>query len=168
MLYDLLKMLVSVCFNLLNKLLGGRLPPFGTASVIVEQDNRYLVVELPRGRLAFPGGFMNWRETPAQAAQREGKEETGLDLHIGHLINIYPRASTSFFSMSAICFFYHGKVTGGKLRNNIEGKPRWLTEDELRARIDGNLVKILEDYLRFRQIHQNSTISESSTAFVNP
>src|SRR5579864_4118115 len=115
MLYDLLKMFVSMCFNLLNKLLGGGLPPFGSTAVIVEQDNRYLVVELPRRRLVFPGGFMKWREKPAQTAKREGKEETGLDLRIDHLINIYSRASTSPFNMSTICFVYRAEVVGGKL-----------------------------------------------------
>src|SRR5947209_6502920 len=124
MLYDLLKMLVSLCFNLLNTLLGGKLPPFASAAVIVEQDNRYLVIELPRGRLAFPGGFMKWRETPVQTAQREGKEETGLDLRIGQLINVYPSISTSMFNMSAACFVYQAEVTGGELRKNMEGKPR--------------------------------------------
>ncbi len=58
MLYDLLKICVSIFFNILNTLLGGKLPPLSSAAVIVEEDNRYLVVELPRGRIVFPGGFM--------------------------------------------------------------------------------------------------------------
>jgi ADP-ribose pyrophosphatase YjhB (NUDIX family) len=160
MLYDLLKILVSMCFNLLNKLLGGGLPPFGSAAVIVEQDNRYLVVELPRGRLAFPGGFMKWRETPAQTAKREGKEETGLDLHVDHLINIYARTSKSLFNMSTICFIYRAEVLGGKLCKNIEGVPLWLTEDELRNRFDAYTLGILEDYLRFRKVHRDVITSK--------
>src|SRR5215475_2897305 len=95
MLYGLLKMVVSVCFNILNKLMGGRLPPFGSAAVIVERDNRFLVIELPGGRLAFPGGFMKWDETPQQTAQREGREETGLHLRIGDLFHVYPLRSKS-------------------------------------------------------------------------
>lgn len=163
MLYDLLKMLVSVCFNLLNKLLGGKLPPFGSAAVIVEQDNRYLVVELPRGRLAFPGGFMTWRETPAQTAKREGKEETGLNLHIGHLINIYPSISVSLFNMSNFCFVFHAEVAGGKLRRNMEGRPRWVTETELRTRFDPHTLGILDDYLHFRQVHHDEVTSQDKS-----
>lgn len=160
MLYDLLKKLVSICFNLLNKLLGGGLPPFGSVAVIVEQDNRFLMVELPRRRLVFPGGFMKWDETPTQAAQREGKEETGLDLHIGHLINIHSRTSRSLFRMSTICFVYRAEVSGGKLRNNMEGKPLWLTEDEIRAHFGEETLTVLDDYLRYRELHQDPITSE--------
>ncbi len=56
LLYDLLKRGVSLCFNTLNVLLGGNLPPFGSAAVLVEEQDCYLVVELPRGRVVFPGG----------------------------------------------------------------------------------------------------------------
>ena|SRR5437762_3333139 len=160
MLYDLLKMLVSICFNLLNKLLGGGLPPFGSVAVIVEQDNRYLMVELPRKRLVFPGGFMQWQEKPAQTAKREGKEETGLDLHVAQLINIYSRTSTNILKMSTICFVYRAEVLGGTLRKNIEGVPMWVTEDEIRTRLDAYTLGILEDYLRFRQSHWDTTTSQ--------
>ncbi len=152
MLYDLLKMVVSVCFNLLNKLLGGGLPPFGSVAVIVQQDDRYLMVELPRGRLVFPGGFMKWDETPEQAAQREGKEETGLNLHISYLIKVYARPTTSLFRMSNICFVYYAEVAGGKLRKSIEGKPQWLTEEEIRVRFGEHTLGVLDDYLQHRQL----------------
>ncbi len=55
MLYDLLKICVSIFFNFLNTLLGGKLPLFSSAAVIVEEDNRYLVVELLGGRTRYPG-----------------------------------------------------------------------------------------------------------------
>jgi ADP-ribose pyrophosphatase YjhB (NUDIX family) len=153
-------MIVSICFNLLNKLLGGSLPPFGSAGVVIEQDDHYLMVELPRGRLVFPGGFMKWHETPEQTARREGYEETGLDLRIGQLINIYHRSSTSLFRMSNICFVYHAEVVGGELRKNIEGKPQWLTEDEIRAHFGEHTQQVLEDYLRYRQLHHDVTAQD--------
>ncbi len=148
MLYDLLKVCVSIFFNIMNKLMGGKLPPFGSAAVIVEQEERFLVVELPRGRIAFPGGFMNWHETPQQAAQREGKEETGLDLCIDELLNVYNGASTSWTHMSTISFVFIGHVVGGKLQKNIEGTPHWLTEAELRKRMGRGAQRILDEYLQ--------------------
>jgi ADP-ribose pyrophosphatase YjhB (NUDIX family) len=166
MLYDLLKMVVSMCFNLLNKLLGGGLPPFGSVAVVVQQDGRYLMVELPRGRLVFPGGFMKWEETPEQAAQREGKEETGLDLHIDRLIKVYARPRTSLFMMSNICFVYRAEVAGGKLRKSIEGKPRWLTEDEIRAHFGKDTLTILDDYLHYGLTHHNDVTAQDGLKLI--
>src|SRR5438132_7149710 len=31
---------------------------------------------LPGNRIVFPGGFMTWRETPQQAAEREGESRS--------------------------------------------------------------------------------------------
>ena len=106
MLYDLLKICVSVFFNTLNVLLGGNLPPLGSAAVIVEEHDHYLVVELPRGRVAFPGGFMIWREHPKQTAQREAQEETGLLVRVGDLIGTYSSISEQFTSMSVVSLVY--------------------------------------------------------------
>lgn len=147
MLYDMLKICVSVFFNLLNKLMGGKLPPFGTASVIVEQDGRYLTVELPRGRTVFPGGFMTWKEQPSQAAEREGYEETGLRLRALDLIGVYANASKHMTQMSNIGFVYSAEVIGGKLHKTIEGRPCWLSESELRQRMDTGNLSVLNDYL---------------------
>ena len=148
MLYDMLKICVSVFFNLLNKLMGGKLPPFGSASVIVEKDGRYLAVELPRGRTVFPGGFMTWKELPPQAAEREGHEETGLQLRALDLIGVYANASDRFTRMSNVGFVYSAEVIGGNLRKTIEGRPRWLSEYELRQRMDAGNLRVLDDYLR--------------------
>ena len=162
MLYDLLKICVSIFFNTFNVLLGGRLPPFGSAAVIVEDKDRYLVVELPRGRIAFPGGFMNWREQPQQAAEREGKEETGLEIRTSGLIRFYSQTSPNWLSMSNLSFVYHGHIVGGQLRNSVEGRPLWLTEEELRHRLDAHSVAILEDYLEYRARNQSQCVSLSS------
>lgn len=148
MLYDLLKICVSISFNVLNKLLGGKLPPFGSACVLVENDGRYLVVELPRGRIVFPGGFMTWNEQPQQTAAREGREETGLQLRVLELISVYSAPSRKFTQLSTVSFAYRAEVIGGELRNNIEGRPHWLSESALRPRMEANALRVLDDCLR--------------------
>jgi ADP-ribose pyrophosphatase YjhB (NUDIX family) len=156
MLYELLKMCVSVLFNMLNVLFGGKLPPFGSAAVIVREEDRYLVIALPRGRIAFPGGFMHWRENPEQTARRESKEETGLDVKVDGLVGFYSCASSSWLNMSNLSFVYQAHIVGGQLRNNIEGRPLWMTEDELRRRLDRHTLGILDDFLRYLEQQKNS------------
>jgi ADP-ribose pyrophosphatase YjhB (NUDIX family) len=157
MLYGLLKICASFFFNAFNLLLRGNLPPFGSATVIVERDGYYLVIEHPRRRLTFPGGFMRWHEQPSVSAQREGKEETGLDLHIGELVNVYTTATKSWFAMSTINFVYMGEVVGGSLRRNKEGHPQWIAEDELRRRLTPYACRILDEYQRRRDGNPAST-----------
>ncbi|GCE10867.1 NUDIX hydrolase [Tengunoibacter tsumagoiensis] len=150
MLYDLLKKCVSLFFNLLNRILGGKLPPFGSAAIVVEEQDLYLIVKLPGERVVFPGGFMNWNEDPRQGAEREGFEETGLHIRAGELINYYSLASSSFSNMSTLSFVFEGSVIGGELKSNAEGQPGWMTEDQLRRSMDRHSIGILEEYLRLR------------------
>lgn len=150
MLYRALKKIVSICFNLFNLLLFGNLPPFGCVSVVVEENAHFLVVELANNKVVFPGGFMRWREHPAQAALREGKEETGLLLRTGNVVGYLTYASRQFTRMSTISIIYEGAVVGGTLRSSIEGRPFWLHENELRERLNQDNKEVLDEYLCYR------------------
>jgi 8-oxo-dGTP diphosphatase len=62
--------------------------PTSIAIAVVEHDGRYLIGRRPEGvPLAglweFPGGKVEPDETPAAAAARECREESGLDVAIG-------------------------------------------------------------------------------------
>lgn len=144
MLYHLLKLSVSIFFNLLNKLVGGKLPPFGSACAIVEQDGLYLVVELPGKRIVFPGGFMTWSERPHQAAEREGREETGLHLRAFELVNVHSAPTDRLTRLSTVSFVYRAEVVGGELRKSAEGCPYWLSESELRRCMDASSLRLLD------------------------
>ena len=99
---------------------------------------------------------MNWRETPQQAAEREGRE-TGLILHADDLIGYYPCASDKITNMSTISFVYHAEVVSGALQMNAEGQPRWIHEKELRPLLSTHSQRILDDYLRYRSRQKAST-----------
>jgi 8-oxo-dGTP diphosphatase len=86
-LYNLLGLGASVCFHLLNLLLRGNLPPFGSVCVVVKKGERYLLLERSSGKMTLPGGFMRWREEPQETARRECREETGLEVRVGERLD---------------------------------------------------------------------------------
>jgi ADP-ribose pyrophosphatase YjhB (NUDIX family) len=89
------------------------------AGVLVRQDEKLLLVQRgPDG--AFPGawnlpaGYCETDEPPQVTAAREAEEETGLQVQIGRLVNVY------FFDDDArgngLLLVYEAEVTGGKLQ----------------------------------------------------
>ena len=64
------------------------------AGVVVEERGKILLVRRGRepyiGKWCLPGGFVEYDEGPEQAAIRECKEETNLDVEIDKLIGIFP------------------------------------------------------------------------------
>jgi ADP-ribose pyrophosphatase YjhB (NUDIX family) len=152
--YQMSKRIISIGFNLLNILLGGHLPPFGCACVIVEQEGRYLVLERPDGSLAFPGGFSRWHEHPVQTAMREGHEETGLFLEVGDVITVYPGITQRLDDMSTITIIYQAKVVGGSLRPTAEGQPCWFDEQTIREKSNHYYAGMLDDYHAWQALHR--------------
>jgi ADP-ribose pyrophosphatase YjhB (NUDIX family) len=152
-LYQVLKKSASLSFNILNICLAGNLPPLGCIAVIVEDQGRYLLLQRPEGGLVFPGGFMRWREHPKQTAEREFKEETGLEVELRHVVGCYSNSSASIDSMSTLTLVYCGEVSGGKMQGSIEGLPCWIEESKLHNMVDFRYVSMLNDYREYRRLH---------------
>jgi ADP-ribose pyrophosphatase YjhB (NUDIX family) len=66
--------------------------PKVAAAVLVEQDGRVLLVrranEPFRGKWTLPAGFVNGGEDPAEAAERECLEETGLRVRARRVLDV--------------------------------------------------------------------------------
>lgn len=66
--------------------------PKVAAAVLIERDGRVLLVrrvnEPFRGLWTLPAGFVNGGEDPAEAAERECLEETGLSVHVTRVFDI--------------------------------------------------------------------------------
>ncbi len=88
------------------------------AGVIVEQDGEVLLVRRriqPRqGLWTFPGGFVDFDESPAEAAVRECREETGLVVEITSLLDVV--GGQEHESGADIVIVYLARQVGGELR----------------------------------------------------
>lgn len=93
-------------------------PKVAVAVLITDAAGRVLLVRRKyppfEGYWTLPAGFLNAREDPKAAAQRECREETGLDVAIGPLLEVltgreHPHGAD-------ILLVYRGRVVGGTLR----------------------------------------------------
>lgn len=88
------------------------------AGVIVEHDGQVLLVRRGfkpgQGRWTFPGGFVDFDETPAQAAVRECWEETGLAVQITGLLDVV--SGHEHDAGADIVIVYLARCVGGELQ----------------------------------------------------
>lgn len=65
--------------------------PFPTVDIIIEYNNGIILIERrnPPFGWALPGGFVDYGETLEEAARREAKEETSLEVHDLKLLGCY-------------------------------------------------------------------------------
>ncbi|MFM8321138.1 MAG: NUDIX domain-containing protein [Chloroflexota bacterium] len=120
----------------------GTAPYIGAAAAaaVLDEAGRLLVVRRSdNGEWSIPGGYMHLGETVAHAAQREVREETGLEIEPLALLGIsalvrpwvYPNGDQAY----AVIAMFRARVTGGspqpdRLEVNEIG---WMTCDELLA-----------------------------------
>lgn len=85
--------------------------------VFIARDDAVLMVKRSndpgRGKWALPAGFIEPDEDPKDAAARETREETGLDIHIDALIDVLHRPDAD--GLADIIIAYSGHVVGGEL-----------------------------------------------------
>ena len=81
------------------------------------------------GKWALPAGFVDAGEDPAVAAIRETSEETGLQVEIDGLLDVFPRRDNG---LADIIIAYRAHVSGGSLHAADDAADaRWYTRDNL-------------------------------------
>lgn len=96
------------------------------ATVICRRENEILYVRKPKARWTLPGGKVEANESPAQAAARELREETGLILEDLSYI-------TRFEGETVLHHVFEVSVTfiATPMPNNEIADCRWFTAKEL-------------------------------------
>jgi 8-oxo-dGTP diphosphatase len=89
--------------------------PKVAAIALVEQNGKLLLTrrafEPAKGKWTLPGGFVDCDEDPREAAARECREETGLQVEIDGLVDVaYGKAH---IDGADIVIIYHGRPAGG-------------------------------------------------------
>ncbi len=93
------------------------LNPVPVAACIIGLDDGVVLVrrkyEPGRGGWAFPAGYVDADETVQDAARREAREETGLEVELGPVVEV-----CSFFDgdRSGVVIFFRARAWGGELR----------------------------------------------------
>jgi ribonuclease HI/ADP-ribose pyrophosphatase YjhB (NUDIX family) len=102
--------------------LGYVTPKVGADGAIFNDDGWILLVRrADDGRWCLPCGWVDPNETPAQAAVREVKEETGLESRVVQLVNVFSRLPNAGYGPhSAVAIVYLCEVTGGTLQISHE------------------------------------------------
>ena len=91
------------------------LNPKVVAGTVPRQDDRIWLVrrniEPSSGSWTFPGGYVDLGETVTEAAIRETREETRLDVRLDKLLNVYSYANVGIV-LVAFCATVIGGVAG--------------------------------------------------------
>jgi 8-oxo-dGTP diphosphatase len=106
------------------------LNPKVVAGAIPEQDGKVLLtrrsIDPGRGLWTFPGGFVDFDEPVTDAAIRETREETGLEVVLDGLLDVYS------YPAAPVIIVYRAHVIGGTLTPCHENDLlEWVAPDQI-------------------------------------
>lgn len=125
--------------------------PIPTVDIIIELNHKIVLINrknIPHG-WAIPGGFVDYAESVEDAALREAKEETNLDIELIHLLGMYsdPKRDPRMHTISTV-FVAKGK---GILQAADDAlKAELFDETHLPSPLVFDHGKIIKDYFAYK------------------
>jgi ADP-ribose pyrophosphatase YjhB (NUDIX family) len=107
------------------------MPTLGVNAAIIQNRKILLTKRTDFEVWCLPGGGVDDNESLAQAAQRETREEVGLDVRLTRLVGVYSRPGWVGGGLHVIVFA--AEIVGGTLRPQLEEvlEARYFGPDEL-------------------------------------
>jgi 8-oxo-dGTP diphosphatase len=126
--------------------------PLVTVDIIIETGGGIVLVRRrnPPPGWALPGGFVDPGESVAQAARREAKEETGLDVDLTEILGVYSdpkRDPRGLYTVSTVLI---GRADGRPFGGDDAAEARIVSLDALPSDIAFDHPTIIDDYRHYR------------------
>lgn len=129
--------------------------PFPTVDIIIEIDGGIVLIERknPPFGWALPGGFVDYGESLEDAAIREAKEETSLEVRDLRLVGCYsdPARDSRMHTISTV---FAGTGLGAPCAADDAMSLAIFTLDSLPERLCFDHARILADYTAWRSVCQ--------------
>ncbi|MFZ1983875.1 MAG: NUDIX hydrolase [Desulfatitalea sp.] len=126
--------------------------PLLTVDIIIECDGGIVLIERknPPHGWALPGGFVDYGETIEQAAIREAKEETSLDVALVEQMHTYsdPRRDPRHHTVSTV---FIATATGTPTASDDALKAVLFSIEKLPTPLVFDHAAILDDYCKYRR-----------------
>jgi 8-oxo-dGTP diphosphatase len=137
--------------------------PTPTVDTIIQQGSKVLLVERKKDpfkqTMVLPGGFINEGELAEDAAIREVKEETSLDIELENILGVYsdPSRDPRGHIMSTV---FIGKISDKSdnkepIAGDDAATTKWVDLESIEEETFGfDHQKILMDYKKWKQSRQ--------------
>jgi len=123
--------------------------------LFIVQDGKVMLVKRAvdpeEGKWTLPAGFLDYGEAPREAAIREMKEETGLDIQITRLVDVSGNEDNS--GKASVLILFEADVVGGTIRPADDAaevrffSPEEIPYDELAFKSNTTLLQRWSDGL---------------------
>jgi ADP-ribose pyrophosphatase YjhB (NUDIX family) len=134
--------------------------PTPTVDAIIQKNSQILLIERKKepfkGYLVLPGGFVNEGERVEDAAKREAKEETSLDIVLLEILGVYsePGRDPRGHVMSTVFIGEISKVSYkvDAIAQDDAAAIEWLNlEEVVNTRFGFDHRRIIIDYIKWKQ-----------------